>query len=69
VAATAYPNVLLGRADVENLMRRRKNRPLFLIDLAVPRNIDADVESLEGVYLYNIDHLQTLVNENLRSRH
>jgi glutamyl-tRNA reductase len=68
VAATAYPNILLHRADVENLMRRRKNRPLFLIDLAVPRNIDADVESLEGVYLYNIDDLQALVSENLRSR-
>jgi glutamyl-tRNA reductase len=68
VAATAYPNILLRRADVENLMHRRKNRPLFLIDLAVPRNIDADAESLEGVYLYNIDDLQTLVSENLRSR-
>jgi glutamyl-tRNA reductase len=68
VAATARPNTLLRRADVENLMRRRKNRPLFLIDLAVPRNIDPGVESLEGVYLYNIDDLQTLASENLRSR-
>jgi glutamyl-tRNA reductase len=68
VAATTCPNTLLRRADLENLMRRRKNRPLFLIDLAVPRNIDAGAESLEGVYLYNIDDLQTLVSENLRSR-
>ena len=68
VATAACPNTLLRRADVENLMRGRKNRPLFLIDIAVPRNIDADVESLEGVYLYNIDNLQTLVSENLRSR-
>jgi glutamyl-tRNA reductase len=68
VAATSSPNTLLRRTDVEKLMRRRRNRPLFLIDLAVPRNIDADVESLEGVYLYNIDDLQTLVSENLRSR-
>ena len=68
VAATACPNTLLRRADVENLMRRRKNRPLFLIDLAVPRNIDADAGSLEGVYLYNIDDLQPLASENLRSR-
>ncbi len=49
-------------------MRRRKNRPLFLIDIAVPRNIDAGVHSLEGVYLYNIDDLQALVRENVRSR-
>lgn len=68
VAATASPDTLLRRTDVENLMRRRKNRPLFLIDLAVPRNINADAESLEGVYLYNIDDLRTLVSANLRSR-
>ena len=68
VAATASPKTLFRRAEVENLMRRRKNRPLFLIDLAVPRNIDPDAESLEGVYLYNIDDLQSLVSENLRSR-
>jgi glutamyl-tRNA reductase len=68
VAATGCPNTLLRRADVENLMSRRKNRPLFLIDIAVPRNIDADVQSLEGVYLYNIDDLQALVRENVRSR-
>src|SRR5258708_40335630 len=68
VAATGCPNTLLRRVDVENLMHRRKNRPLFLIDIAVPRNIDADVQSLEGVYLYNIDDLQALVRENVRSR-
>jgi glutamyl-tRNA reductase len=68
VAATGCPNTLLRRADVENLMRRRKNRPLFLIDIAVPRNIDAHVQSLEGVYLYNIDDLHALVRENVRSR-
>ena len=68
VAAAGCPNTLLRRPDVENLMRRRKNRPLFLIDIAVPRNIDAGVHSLEGVYLYNIDALQALVRENVRSR-
>jgi glutamyl-tRNA reductase len=68
VAATGCPNTFLRRADVENMMRRRKNRPLFLIDIAVPRNIDAHVQSLEGVYLYNIDDLQAVVRENVRSR-
>jgi glutamyl-tRNA reductase len=68
VAATGSPDTLLRRVDVENLMRRRKSRPLFLIDLAVPRNIDSHVQSLEGVYLYNIDDLQALVRENIRSR-
>jgi glutamyl-tRNA reductase len=68
VAAAGCPNTLLRRVDVENLMRARKNQPLFLIDIAVPRNIDAAVQSLEGVYLYNIDALQALVNENVRFR-
>src|SRR6266704_3274299 len=68
VAAAGCPNTLLRRADMENLMCRRKNRPLFLIDIAVPRNIDAGVHSLEGVYLYNIDTLQALVRENVRFR-
>ncbi|MDB6039001.1 MAG: Glutamyl-tRNA reductase [Verrucomicrobiales bacterium] len=68
VAAAGCPNTLLHRVDVENLMRRRKNRLLFLIDIAVPRNIDAGVHSLEGVYLYNIDTLESLVRENVRFR-
>ena len=68
VAAAGCPNTLLRHTDVEKLMGRRKNRPLFLIDIAVPRNIDAHVQSLEGVYLYNIDDLQALVRENVRSR-
>jgi len=68
VAATGCPDTLLRCVDVENLMRRRKNRPLFLIDIAVPRNIAVHVQSLDGVYLYNIDDLQALVRENVRSR-
>ena len=41
---------------------------MFLIDIAVPRDIDADVQRLENVYLYNVDHLETIVRENLKSR-
>jgi glutamyl-tRNA reductase len=68
VAAASCPTVLLPRADVESLMQTRKNRPLFLIDIAVPRNIDAAVHSLNGVYLYNIDDLRALADENVQSR-
>src|SRR6185295_11954443 len=53
---------------IERVMATRRNRPLFLIDIAVPRDIDPDVQHLDNVYLYNIDHLETLVRENLRHR-
>ena len=47
---------------------RARNRPLFLIDIAVPRDIDAEVEQLDNVYLYNVDHLEAIVRENVRHR-
>jgi glutamyl-tRNA reductase len=49
-------------------MAGRGNRPLFLIDIAVPRDIDAEVEQLDNVYLYNVDHLEAIVRENVRHR-
>jgi len=49
-------------------MAVRRNRPLFLIDIAVPRDIDPDVQQLENVYLYNVDHLEKLVRENVKNR-
>jgi glutamyl-tRNA reductase len=49
-------------------MPARRNRPLFLIDIAVPRDIEADVQQLNNVFLYNVDHLETIVRENVRLR-
>src|SRR3989449_5198181 len=60
MAATSSAGTLLGRDDVENLMKARRNRPLLLIDLSVPRNIDPAVGGLENVALYNIDDLESL---------
>jgi glutamyl-tRNA reductase len=68
VSSTGCPQTILHRDDVAAIMPARRNRPLFLIDIAVPRDIDADVQQLDNVYLYNIDHLQAIVHENLRSR-
>ena len=68
VAATACPYTLLRRADVEKLLHQRRSRPLFLIDLSVPRNIDPEIQRLDNVYLYNIDDLEAIVRENVRSR-
>jgi glutamyl-tRNA reductase len=68
VTATACPNTLLRGADVEKLIHARRNRPLFLIDLSVPRNIDPKIQLIDNVYLYNIDDLEAIVHENVRSR-
>jgi glutamyl-tRNA reductase len=68
VSSTGCPRAILQRQDVAAMMPARRNRPLFLIDIAVPRDIDAGVQDLENVYLYNVDHLETLVRENVRVR-
>jgi glutamyl-tRNA reductase len=68
VSSTGCPQTILHRADVASVMSARRNRPLFLIDIAVPRDIDADVDQLENVYLYNVDHLEAIVRENVRQR-
>ena len=68
VSSTGSPQTILRRADVEEVMQTRRNRPLFFIDIAVPRDIDAEVALLENVYLYDIDDLQEIVRENARLR-
>jgi glutamyl-tRNA reductase len=68
VSSTGCPETILDMEDVEFVMRQRPNRPLFLIDIAVPRDISAEVQQIENVYLYNIDHLEQLVRENVRMR-
>ncbi|MGD0813680.1 MAG: glutamyl-tRNA reductase [Verrucomicrobiota bacterium] len=68
VSSTGCPETILDREDVEAVMRQRPHRPLFLIDIAVPRDIAVEVEQLENVFLYNIDHLEQLMRENVRVR-
>lgn len=68
VSSTGCPQTILNRADIARVMPARRNRPLVLIDIAVPRDIAADVQAEENVYLYNIDHLEAIVRENLKSR-
>jgi glutamyl-tRNA reductase len=68
VSSTGCPQTILHRAELATVMTARRNRPLFLIDIAVPRDIDADVDQLENVYLYNVDHLEAIVRENVRQR-
>ncbi len=68
VSGTSAPHYILDRARLEPLMKRRRHRPLLLIDIAVPRNIDPEVNFLENVYLYNIDDLQAIADDHLKQR-
>lgn len=69
ITSTASPVWVITRPAVQRLMRQRRGRPLFLIDIAVPRNIEPSVHTLENVYLYDIDDLQAVVATNLATRH
>jgi len=68
VSSTGSPQTILHRADLAKILPARRGRPLVLVDIAVPRDIDADVEQLDNVYLYNIDNLEAIVRENMRMR-
>jgi len=68
ISSTAAPQHILDRAKLEPLMKRRKNRPLLLIDIAVPRDIDPAVNTLDNVYLYNVDDLQSIADDYLTLR-
>ena len=68
ISSTSAPTYVLDRARVERLVRPRKARPLLLIDIAVPRDIDPEINELENVYVYNIDHLQSIAQDHLSQR-
>jgi glutamyl-tRNA reductase len=68
ITSTSAPHYLLDRAGLEPRMKLRRNRPLLLIDIAVPRNINPDVNFVEGVYLFNIDDLKLIADGYLKQR-
>jgi len=68
VTATGAPAVVLTRADLERAMKSRRERPLFVIDIAVPRDVDPAAGTLDEVFLYNVDDLQGIVESNLEKR-
>jgi glutamyl-tRNA reductase len=68
ISSTAAPHHILNRAKLEPLMKQRRNRPLLLVDIAVPRDIDPEVNLMDNVYLYNIDDLQTIADDYLKRR-
>jgi glutamyl-tRNA reductase len=68
ITATGASTPIISRALVEQTMKARRQRPLFIIDIAVPRDVEASAGDLEQVFLYNIDDLQAVVQENLSKR-
>ncbi|MBW2502780.1 MAG: glutamyl-tRNA reductase [Deltaproteobacteria bacterium] len=68
ISSTGSPDIILHSRDVKGIMRQRRNRPLFLIDIAVPRDLDPGLNDLDNVYLYGIDDLQHVVEINKAER-
>jgi glutamyl-tRNA reductase len=68
IASTASPLPILGKGAVESALKQRRHQPIFMVDLAVPRDIEPEVGELADVYLYTIDDLQEIIATNLKSR-
>jgi glutamyl-tRNA reductase len=68
ISSTGAPHYVLVKGDFKGLMRIRKNRPLFFIDIAVPRDIDPDINRISNVYVYDIDDLKNAIQENIEER-
>ncbi|OGQ99727.1 MAG: glutamyl-tRNA reductase [Deltaproteobacteria bacterium RIFOXYD12_FULL_55_16] len=68
ISSTGATDLILRKDEVKPLMRQRKNRPLFLIDIAVPRDLDPELNELDNVYLYDIDDLKNVVDANKGER-
>jgi len=68
ISSTASPLPILGKGAVERAMKKRKHAPMFMVDIAVPRDIEEEVAQLNDVYLYNLDDLKDIIEENVRQR-
>jgi len=68
LSSTGAPHFILRRQDIEEVIRIRKNRPMFFIDMAVPRDIDPDANQVDNVYVYDIDDLNNVIETNLEER-
>lgn len=68
IASTAAPQAIVSLAQFRDAVKKRRRKPMFVLDLAVPRDIEAAASELEDVYLYTIDDLQGVIRDNIRSR-
>lgn len=69
ISSTASQLPIIGKGMVERALKARRHNPIFLVDLAVPRDIESEVSELDDAYLYSVDDLQHIVEQNLASRH
>lgn len=68
ISSTASQLPILGKGTVESALKKRKHKPMFMVDIAVPRDIEAEVNDLDDVFLYTVDDLKEVIDENKRSR-
>ncbi|MBO8144511.1 MAG: glutamyl-tRNA reductase [Thermodesulfobacterium sp.] len=68
ISSTGAPNCIITKNMIASVLKPRKYKPLFVIDIAVPRDVDPEVNNLENVYLYDIDDLKSVVEKNLKER-
>jgi glutamyl-tRNA reductase len=68
ISSTASPLPILGKGAVEKALKKRKHKPMFMVDIAVPRDVEAEVAELDDVYLYTVDDLQHIISQNMESR-
>ena len=68
ISSTAAPIPIIGKGSVEKALKQRKHRPIFMVDIAVPRDIEPEVGELNDIYLYTVDDLQSVIDHNLDSR-
>ncbi len=68
ISSTAAPVPVIGKGTVEWALKKRKHKPIFMVDIAVPRDIEAEVAELDDVFLYTVDDLQSVIEDNLKSR-
>ncbi len=68
ISSTGSQLPILGKGSVESALKKRKRKPIFMVDLAVPRDIESEVEQLDDVYLYTVDDLQHTIEQNMNSR-
>ncbi|MGD0281303.1 MAG: glutamyl-tRNA reductase [Dissulfurispiraceae bacterium] len=68
ICSTGAPSFILNREQMNRVMKERKHRPVFIIDISVPRNIDPEINKIENVYLYDVDDLQEVIDSNILER-
>ena len=68
VSSTSAPHAIVTRAKLEPVLKMRRDRPLFIIDLAMPRDVDPAVHEMDGVYVYDLDSLQAIAERTLEAR-